>query len=255
MKLLRDVWLVFGRQILLMYRTPVWIAFGVSQPIFYLLLYAPLLKPALAPLGAVTQADAYRVFVPGLLVLMAIFGGLFTGFSLQAELRAGIIERARVTPVSRLALLLGRSLRDVVSLLIQALIVTILAIPFGLIVHLGNLLLAYLLLGLLALTASTVSYGVSLLIRSEAALAPVMNTVAMPLAMLSGVMLPMAFAPAWLRHIAAYNPFAWSVDGIRALFSGHAADYFPVWKSLGLTAVLAAIAAVWAARLFARNVR
>ena len=48
-----------------------------------------------------------------------------------------------------------------------------------------------------------------------------MNTVAMPLAMLSGVMLPMTFAPHWLRHIAAYNPFAWAVDGIRALFGGH----------------------------------
>ena len=54
--------------------------------------------------------------MPGLLVLLAIFGGLFQGFGLIAELRAGVIERSRVTPVSRLALLLGRSLRDVVSL-------------------------------------------------------------------------------------------------------------------------------------------
>jgi ABC-2 type transport system permease protein len=251
--LLRDTWLIFQRQLLLMWRTPVWIVVGVSQPIFYLILYAPLLVPALAPLGATTQADAYRIFVPGLLVLMAIFGGLFTGFSLLAELRAGVIERSRVTPVSRLALLLGRSLRDVVNMLVQALIVTVVAIPLGLGVHLFNLLLAYFLLGLLALMASTVSYGVALVLRSEAALAPVMNTVAMPMAMLSGVMLPMAFAPAWLQRIAAWNPFAWSVDGIRVLFSGHVGS--AVWKSLILTAILAVAAAVWAARLFARTVR
>ena len=58
--------------------------------------------------------------MPGLLVLLAMFGALFTGFGLIAELRAGVIERSRVTPVSRLALLLGRSLRDIVSLLVQA---------------------------------------------------------------------------------------------------------------------------------------
>src|SRR5688572_7426305 len=104
MYFLYDTWLVFKRQMLIMWRTPVWIIFGVSQPIGYVLLYAPLLKPALAGAGAVTQGDAYRIFVPGLLVLMAIFSGLFTGFGLLGELRAGVIERARVTPTNRVAL-------------------------------------------------------------------------------------------------------------------------------------------------------
>jgi ABC-2 type transport system permease protein len=255
MYFLQDVWLVFQRQILLMWRTPIWIIVNISQPIFYLLLYAPLLQPALAPAGAVTRGDAYRIFVPGLLVLMAIFNGLFTGFGLLAELRAGVIERARVTPASRVALLLGRSLRDVVSILVQAIIVIVVAIPLGLGVHLGSLLLGLLLLGLLALMASAVSYGVSLWLRSEAALAPVMNTVAMPLAMLSGVMLPMIYAPDWLRGIAAFNPFLWAVDGIRALFEGGQAGDFVVWKGIGLTALLAVLATVWSARMFARSVR
>ena len=67
------------------------------------LLFAPLLKPALQ---VSSNAKAYEIFVPGLLVLLAIFGGLFQGFGLIAELRAGVIERSRVTPVSRVSLLL-----------------------------------------------------------------------------------------------------------------------------------------------------
>jgi hypothetical protein len=59
--------------------------------------------------------QAYRIYVPGLLAALAIFGGLFTGFTLLGELRAGVIERYRVTPVSRLALLLGRALRETTS--------------------------------------------------------------------------------------------------------------------------------------------
>src|SRR5919106_1628511 len=143
MKLIRDTLLVFQRQTLLLLRNPVWIFVGVFQPVMYLLLFAPLLKPALQ---VSSNAQAYEIFVPGLLVLLAIFGGLFQGFGLIAELRAGIIERSRVTPVSRLALLLGRSLRDVVSLIAQAVIITLLAMLFGLAVHLAHLLLAYLLL-------------------------------------------------------------------------------------------------------------
>src|SRR6476620_10149601 len=139
MKLLRDTVLIFQRQGLLLLRNPVWIFVGVFQPVMYLLLFAPLLKPALQ---VQTNAQAYEIFVPGLLVLLAIFGGLFQGFGLIAELRAGVIERSRVTPISRFALLLGRSLRDVVSLIAQAVIITVLSLAFGLRVHLGDLLLA-----------------------------------------------------------------------------------------------------------------
>src|SRR5262249_6441918 len=167
MKLLRDIWLIFQRQMILVLRNPVWLIVGVIQPLYYLLLFGPLLKPALRPLGATTDEQVYQIFVPGVLVMLAIFGTFFVGFALIAELRAGVIERSRVTPISRLALLLGRSLRDVVSLLVQCLIITLVALAFGLTVELGNLLLAYLMLGLIALMTSALSYGVALKVRSE----------------------------------------------------------------------------------------
>lgn len=251
MKLLRDTYLIFERQLQLLLRNPVWVFVGVFQPVMYLLLFAPLLKPAL---GVRTNAQAYEVFVPGLLVLLAIFGGLFQGFGLIAELRAGVIERSRVTPVSRIALLLGRSLRDMVSLIAQAVIITLLALLFDLRVFVGYLLLAYLMLALISLMTSAVSYGVALLVKSEDALAPLMNTVAQPVLLLSGILLPLTFAPGWLQAIAAWNPFSWAVDGTRALFAGDLGSS-AVWQGLLIMAVLAVAAILWAARLFARSVR
>ncbi|TDC28082.1 ABC transporter permease [Micromonospora sp. 15K316] len=251
MKLARDTWLIFQRQFQLLIRNPVWVFVGVFQPVMYLLLFAPLLKPAL---NAPTQAEAYKIFVPGLLVLLAIFGGLFQGFGLIAELRAGVIERSRVTPVSRLALLLGRSLRDVVSLIVQAIIITLLALAFDLRVLLGDLLLAYLMLALIALMTSAVSYGVALKVKSEDALAPLMNTVAQPVLLLSGILLPLSFAPGWLQGIADWNPFSWAVDGTRALFAGDLGND-RVWQGLTIIAVLAVLGVYWAARQFARSVR
>ncbi len=251
MKLLRDTSLILQRQLNLLLRNPVWIFVGVFQPIMYLLLFAPLLKPALQ---VRSNAAAYEIFVPGLLVLLAIFGGLFQGFGLIAELRAGVIERARVTPVSRLALLLGRSLRDMVALIFQAIIITLLALAFGLRVFIGNLLLAYLMLALISLMTSAVSYGVALLLKSEDALAPAMNTVAQPVLLLSGILLPLTYAPGWLQGVADWNPFSWAVDGTRALFRGDLGAP-AVWQGLVIMAALAVLATAWAARLFARSVR
>lgn len=258
MKLLRDTFLVFQRQALLQLRQPVWVFVGVFQPVMYLLLFGPLLEPALSgPLGISTRAEAYRIFVPGVLVMLAIFGGLFQGFGLIAELRAGIIERSRVTPISRMALLLGRSMRDACATVVQAMIITVLALLFGLRAHLGNLLLAYLMLALIALMTSALSYGVALKVKSEDVLAPLMNTLAIPIFLLSGILLPISRdfgAPAWLVNAAKLNPFSWAVDGVRALFAGDVGDA-AVWQGLLVTAVLAALAVTWSARAFARSVR
>lgn len=254
MKFLRDTWLIFARQIQLLIRQPVWVFVGVFQPVMYLLLFAPLLRPALTPLGIQSDADVYRIFVPGLLVLLALFGGLFSGFGLIAELRAGVIERSRVTPVSRVALLIGRSLRDVVTLIVQAVIITVLSLAFGLRVNLGYLLLAYLMLGLIALMTSAISAAVALAVRSEDALAPIMNTVTQPIFLLSGILLPLSFAPLWLQRVAEWNPFSWAVDGTRALFAGDIGND-TVWQGLLIVGVLTVLAVVWAGRKFATSVR
>jgi ABC-2 type transport system permease protein len=250
MKLLRDTWLIFQRQILLLLRNPVWVIVGIIQPVFYLLLFAPLLRPAL---GVATNSEAYRVFVPGLLVMLAFFSA-FAGFGIIAELRAGVIERSRVTPVSRLALLLGRSLRDTVTLLIQAVIITVLALPFGLSVGVGNVVLAYLVLGLMALMLSSVSYAGALKVRSEDALAPLLNTLFQPILLTAGILLPLSLAPVWLQRVADWNPFSWAVDATRALFAGNPGDNH-VWQAMLILGGLTVLAMIWGARTFARSVR
>lgn len=251
MKLLRDTWIIFQRQMLLVIRTPIRLVIGFAQPIAYLLLFAPLLKSAL---NVTTYAQAYRIYVPGLLVILVLLGGVFTGFGLMAELAAGVIERSRVTPVSRFALLLGRVLSEVVALMAQALIITLLAIPFGLTVPIGDIVLAYIMLIMMGIFAASVSYAVALKIRSPAALGPLINTISQPLALLSGVLLPLALAPAWLRDIANWNPFYWATNGTRALFTGNPGDP-SVWEGSLILVVLATLAVVWSTRLFARRVR
>lgn len=81
-----------------------------------------------------------------------------------------------------------------------------------------------------------------------------MNTVAQPVLLLSGILLPLAFAPGWLQGVARWNPFSWAVDGTRALFNGDIGND-RVWQGLAIITVLAAAGVLWAARQFARSVR
>ena len=254
MKTLRDIWLIFQRHMLLMVRSPLWVFLGVAQPVVYLALFAPLLKPALASLDGGSMTTAYRIYVPGMLVALALGGGLYVGFGLLGEIAAGVVERARVTPISRYALVLGRSLRDVVAVLIQAAIIILLSLPLGLFVRIGDLLLAYALLALISLTSSAISYGIAIRVSNPNVLGQVINNVAQPLMLLSGTLLPIALAPLWLRRAADWNPYSWAVSGMRALFAGHAGDPV-VWQSIAIMGGLVLVALSWSARVFARSVR
>jgi ABC-2 type transport system permease protein len=165
-----------------------------------------------------------------------------------------VIERMRVTPVSRLALLLGRAARDIAVLLFQAVVLVLLAIPFGLSVRVVPLLLTLVLLAVIGLLCTSLSYAVSLILRSEDALAPLANAVSQPLLLLSGILLPLSLAPKWLQTIANFNPFAWAVDASKALFAGRLSDD-SIWQSGIILGGLALLAVFWSARQFARGVR
>ena len=250
MKTLRDIWLVFLRYWGIFRRNPAWVAIGVLQPVLYLVLFAPLLK-SIASVQGFPPGGAYNVFVPGLLIQLGMFGAAGVGFSLIAELRAGVVERFRVTPVSRLALLLGRALRDIVMLLMQATILIVLSLPFGLNIHFTGVLVVLALVGLLGLLMASISYACALWLKSEDSFAPLIFTATLPLLLLSGVLLPLTLAPGWLRAIAAANPLSYAVDAARAVFNDHLTDV-SVEKGVLITAVLAVFAVMIAVRAFGR---
>jgi ABC-2 type transport system permease protein len=252
MKLLRDTWLVFGRYLGLLIGNPVWIALGVLQPLLYLILFAPLLKPVSAVQGF-PGGGAYNVFVPGLLVQLGMFGAAGVGFSLIAELRMGVIERLRVTPVSRVALLLGRAMRDVISIVVQSLILILLALPFGLSIHPIGVIVVLLLIALIGLLTASTAYAVALWARDENTYAPLIFTSTLPILLLSGVLLPLTLAPQWLRNIAAINPLSYAVDAARAVFRDNLTDP-SVAKGVAIMVVLSVIAVTIGARQFARAV-
>ncbi len=247
-KLLRDTWLIFVPNVRTTLRTPIWIIVGMFQPACYLLLFAPLLKP-IAKTPGFPAGGALRVFTPGLLVMMAMFGSAYVGFGLIGDLRTGLIERLRVTPVSRLALLLGRALRDVLMLIFQSTVLLIVALALGLQASLAGVAIAYGLVVLIGLLAASCSYGLALATKSEDTLASSLNLFTLPLLLLSGIMLPLTLAPLWLQYLGTVNPLSHAVDAARLLFNGNLSDPTVAWGFVFL-AIPTAVAVWWAARSF-----
>jgi len=242
MSFVRESFIVFRRQIRMNLRNPAWVFIGALQPVLYLLLFGPLLKPLVGtfPGGA---GNAYTFLVPGLLVQLGMFGAFFAGFGLIGEWREGVIEAERVTPASRTALLVGRLTRDVVQLFVQALILVGLGIWLGMRASVGGVVIGIALTLLIGGACAAASNALALTTKSEDVMAPVINMVMMPVLLLSGILLPMTLGPAWLERTSDFMPFRWIVDAVRGGFAGTVADSTMLWGvvwALGLFAL-----AVW----------
>lgn len=252
MSVLTDTWLIFRRSLGQSVRNPAWVILGIIQPMLYLAFFAPLLIPIVQTTPGFPQGDAWQVFVPAMLVFLGLFGTLFAGFGLISEYRSGVIERMRVTPVSRTALLLGRALRDVAVLMVQSILFIVLAVPFGLRAPVGGVVVALTLVGVLALAMSSASYALALRLKDENALAPLLNMITQPVMLLSGILLPMTLAPGWLYGLSRANPFVYVVDAERAIFRGELMSSTAL-IGLGVSALLVVVTVTWGVRTFQRE--
>ncbi|GLX06263.1 ABC transporter permease [Microbispora sp. NBRC 16548] len=211
------------------------IVFGAVQPFLYLVLFGPLFNRS--------GVGSWAVLVPGLLMQLGLMSAGMAGFSIVIDQRFGVLERLRVTPVSRVTLLLGRVLKDSVVLLFQAAAIIVTGYALGLRAPIAGVLAALLLVTVLSVGMASLSYTAALTIRQEL-FAPVMSTIVIPLMLLSGALLPMSLAPAWLDVVSRLTPFRYAVEALRALFAGSYGSSAVFWGVLvSLVFVIVGVAA------------
>ncbi|MFF9689237.1 ABC transporter permease [Streptomyces sp. NPDC014623] len=214
--LLHDTSLIFGRYVRQTLRSRFQIFFGILMPLLHLLFFGPLLTSL--PLGS--SGDSWQVLVPGLLLQLGLLGASFAGFSIIIEKSTGVIERMRVTPVSRLALLLGRVLRDALLFVFQAVLLVLAALVMGLRAPLAGVLIGFAFVGLLTVSLASLSYALAMKVRTPQEFGPVINSLTTPAVLLSGLMLPMTLGPAWLDVLSHFTPFRYLVDAVRDAYVG-----------------------------------
>jgi ABC-2 type transport system permease protein len=251
-KTARDTRLLFHRYTLQMLRNPVWLFVGFSTPILYLFLFTPLLKELPGVKGFPT-GSVLQLFLPGILALLAFSSGASAGFSTIFELQSGLIERFRVTPASRLAILIGPILSGLVMMTVFDAVVVAGAAAFGYTIHWAGMLVLVVLLWLLATLMAAFSTATALVTKDISSFAAIVNGLNLPLLLLSGVLLPIALGPLWLKVLAHLNPLYYLVVAARALAAGHISDS-AVWQAFLVLVPLCALVVAWATRVFRRAV-
>jgi ABC-2 type transport system permease protein len=212
-----DAALSFRREIGPTLRSWYYILFGIIQPLLYLGLFVPLIT-------GVPGADggaALQWFVPGMVAMLVLFTTVQCGWALTEELLSGSFERFLATPMSRPAILVGRALKELAPLLVQALIVIVVASPFGLKLYPLTMLIGLGLFLLFGIGVAALSYALAMATKRDGSLFYIVShSVALPLMLLGGVLLPMTNAPNWLYIASRFNPLSYLVDAERALFRG-----------------------------------
>lgn len=217
MTFLSDVAISFRREIIPTLRNWFYVLFGLAQPLLYLGLFVPLLSGV--PTGG--SGPPLQWFVPGMIVMLVLFTTVSAGWSLTEELTSGSFERFLATPMSRPAILVGRALKELAPLLMQALIVMLVGVPFGFVLHPVPMIAGLGLVLVFGVGVAALSYALAIVARRDGALFyMVSHSVALPLMLLGGVLLPMQMAPRWLFVASRANPLTHLVEAERVLFAG-----------------------------------
>ncbi len=239
---------VAKRNLIKIKRVPDVLVWVLMSPIMFVLLFAYVFGGAIDPGGGVH----YREFlIAGIFAQTAIFGATFTGAGMAEDMQKGIIDRFRSLPMSRSAVLVGRTASDVVY---NVLSITIMALT-GLVIgwrirgSLLDALGAFLLLLLFAYAFSWVMAFVGLLVPSPEVINNASFMVIMPLVFVSNVFVPLESFPAGLKTFVEWNPVSAVTQAQRTLFGNvnpdipvpdvwslqHPVAYTLVWVALILS--------------------
>ena len=233
MSMVRDTAIVATRELSVTVRDPFSLIFGLLQPLVFLAFYGPLLEDV----PGVDGVSPWQWFVPGILVMIGLFGTSMSGGNLLYEMQTGSHERMLVTPLSRSALLVGRAFKEIVPLVVQAVVIVILVTPAGFRLYPLGVVLGLVMLGVFGIGMGALSYSLAIFSKSrEWLFYGVQQTLIFPLLILSGMLLPIDGAPGWLQVLSRINPLTHVVEAERALFAG---DYSNPAVLAGAIAALA----------------
>jgi ABC transporter DrrB family efflux protein len=239
-RLISDTLIIAERNLVRLPRAPdLLIAFTV-QPIMFVLLFRYVFGGAIAS----PRVPYVDYLIPGIIVQNIAFGGFVTALGLNEDLHKGLIDRFRSLPMSRPAVMAGRTFADIVTnaLSMTVLLITGVIIGFSFHAGVGQIVAGMFLLLLFGYAFSWIFAFLGLLVSSPEAANSVGFLAVFPLTFISSAFVPVSSMPAALRWFANINPFSVVVNAMRALWVGFPAHNY-VWGAFVWCVVIIAIAA------------
>ncbi|MDQ1695194.1 MAG: type transport system permease protein [Frankiaceae bacterium] len=235
---LSDTWVLTWRNLTVWRRVPAYVVFTVVQPTIFTLLFRYVFG------GAIPTGGSYVDYLlPGVIGQIAAFATMATAISLAIEAQKGVIDRLRVMPIARSAVLLGRLAADGIRMLVTLLVIVAVGYAVGFRFHhgVGPAIAMVALAEAFGLTMCCVSMFIGLALRQEEAVQAFGLIWLFPLTFVSSAFVPVQTMPDWLQVFALNQPVTHVINALRSLALGT-----PMGDNLWLSLVwLAAILAVF----------
>jgi ABC-2 type transport system permease protein/oleandomycin transport system permease protein len=239
----RDAWTEATRHLKALPRNPELLVFAALQPIMFVVLFVYVFGGSIQVPG---YASYEQYVVPGIFAQTVLFGSIYTGLGIAEDLSKGFVDRLRSLPMSSSAVLIGRTMSDVVRNALSFTVMLLVAFVVGFRIKgsIGEAVAATLLLFLFAYAFSWIQAYTGLVAGSAEAV----NSIAF-LWMFVATFISSAFVapenmPGWLQPIAEHNPVTVVTDAGRALYNGRdpgSDPYIALAWAVGITVVFATL--------------
>lgn len=212
-----DSAVVAKRNLIKIKRVPDLLVFTLVSPIMFVLLFAFVFGSAIDVGG---ELDYREFLIAGIFAQTVIFGATITGAGLAEDMKKGIIDRFRSLPMSRSAVLIGRTVSDIVNNVLTIIVMSLTGLAVGWRIRTSVLeaLGGFLLLLLFAYAISWVFAWVGLLVPSPEVVNNASFVVIFPLTFVANTFVPTDGLPGPLRVFAEWNPVSSVTQAARELF-------------------------------------
>ncbi len=241
-----DGGIVTWRNLMNVRRNPDWLMAATLQPIMFVLLFAYVFGNAI---GGEAGGAAYREFlIAGIFAQTVAFNSAFTVIGFANDLQKGIIDRFRSLPMSRFAVVLGRTTSDLVVSVVALVVMSACGLLVGWRIRgsFWDALLGYLVMLMFAWALSWVGALIGLAARSVEVAQSAGLIWMFPLSFISSAFVPTDTLPAFLKAIAEWNPFTAVINATRDLFGNRFGTPPTGWpaENAALYAILCCLAII-----------
>jgi ABC-2 type transport system permease protein len=215
MKVIYILWL---RQVKRYLRSRSRIIGALGQPILFLFALGFGFGPTFAKAG---EGSYIQFLAPGVIVMSILFTATFLGIEIIWDRQFGFLKEMLVAPISRIEIMVGRTLGGATVAVFQGLIVYTISMIAGFRpIHTYGIVLAFIILFMTAIIFTAIGTAIASILDDIHGFQLIMSFLIMPLFFLSGALFPLAQLSGVIKVITTLDPLSYSVDGLRGALVG-----------------------------------
>ncbi|MFH0905908.1 MAG: ABC transporter permease [archaeon] len=223
---MQTIYILWLRQIKRYLRSKARLFISLAQPLLFFIAFGFGFGPIFQKAG---EGSYIQFLVPGIIAMTILFTSIFSGIEIIWDKQFGFLKETLVAPVSRLKIMIGRTLGGATIAMIQGLIFFIISLLFGFKpINLLYLPLTLLFMFFIAIIFTALGTAIASILNDMQGFQVIMNLLIMPIFFLSGALFPLENLPKALEIVTKINPLTYGVDGLRFSLIGISAISIPI---------------------------